>query len=117
MSLSVVAPGRIRRRGGETRFVIGNTDREVDRNLASKIELALRWLEKVKAGMSIKAIAAREGLTQDRVAQMLRLAWLDPTIVEATASGRQPERLTADAIFKSPHISLWREQRVWADDL
>lgn len=115
--LSIVAPWRIRRRGVETRFVIEGDTREVDRNLASKIELALRWFEEVKVGASIKAIAAREGLTQDRIAQMLRLAWLDPTIVEAAVSGRQPERFTADAIFKSPHISLWREQRVWADDL
>ena len=116
-SLSIVAPWRIRRRGVETRFVIGGESREVDLNLSSKIELALRWFEEVKAGMSIKAIATREGVTQDRIAQMLRLAWLDPTIVEAAASGRQPERLTADAIFKSPHIALWREQRAWADSL
>ena len=116
-SLSIVAPWRIRRRGVETRFVIGDEGPEVDQNLASKIELALRWFEEVKVGASIKAIAAREGLTQDRIAQMLRLAWLDPAIVEATVSGRQPERLTADAIFKAPHIAFWGEQRAWADGL
>ncbi|MFV0474002.1 MAG: recombinase family protein, partial [Pikeienuella sp.] len=117
--LAIVAPWRIRRRGVETRFVIGGGREEtmIDRNLAAKIALALRWLEEVKAGASIKAIAARENLTPDRIVLMLRLAWLDPGIVEAVASGRQPEQLTADAIFKSPHVALWREQRLWADGL
>ena len=116
-SLAIAAPWRIRWRGVETRFVIGNDCREIDQNLASKIGLAMRWFEEVKAGVSVKAITDREGLTRDRVSQILRLAWLDPGIVDEVVSGRQPERLTADAIFKSQHIVLWREQRDWVDDL
>ena len=76
-SFSVFAPWRIRRRGVETRFVIGDAGVEIDQNLASKIGLAMRWLDEVKAGASIKAIAAREGVTRQRVGQVLRLAcWI-----------------------------------------
>lgn len=116
-SLAIAAPKRIRRRWVETRFVIENDCREIDQNLASKTGLAMRWFDEVKAGASINAIAEREGLTRDRVSQILRLAWLNPGIVDEAVSVRQPERLTADAIFKSPHIALWCEQRGWVDDL
>lgn len=115
--LSIVAPWRLRRRGVETRFVIEDGRQEIDAKLASKIGLALRWFEEVKSGASIKAIAVRNGVTPDRVAQILRLAWLAPDSIDAVASGHQPERLTADAVFKSPHIPLWADQRSWAAGL
>lgn len=116
-NLSIVAPWRIRRRGMETRFILGDDTGELDQNFASKIGLAMRWFEEVKAGVSIKAISDREGLSSGRLTRMLRLAWLDPFLVEAVVSRRQPERLTVDAIFKSPQIAHWPDQRAWADGL
>lgn len=115
--LSIIAPIQMRRRGVETRIVIGDATLEADRNLISKIGEGLRWFEEINAGVSIKDIATRNEITSDRVAQVLRLAWLAPAIVDAIASGAQPERLTANAIFKSPHISLWSEQHAWAERL
>ena len=71
----------------------------------------------MKAGASIKAIADREGLTADRIIQLLRLAWLDPNLVTMVVAGRQPARLTANALLRSPHIVLWREQQAWINSL
>ena len=99
------------------RFATGDDSREIDRSLASKIDLAMRWFGEVKTGVSIKASAEPEGLTRDRVSPMLRLGRLDPKIVDAISSGCQPDRLTSDAIFKSPHIALWSELQVWGDGL
>ena len=113
-SLAIVAPWRIRQRGVETRFVIENDCREIDQNLATKIGLAMRWFEEVKVGVSIKAIADRESVTRQRVGQVLRLAMLDPSIVEDILVGQQPDRLTVDRIIKSPHHDLWSDQRAWA---
>ena len=37
----------------------------------------MRWFEQVKTGVSIKVIAVREGVTRQRVGQVLRLAcWI-----------------------------------------
>ena len=77
----------------------------------------MRWFDEVKAGASIKAIALREGVTRQRVGQVLRLTLLDPGIVENAIDGRQPERLTVDRIVKSPHRELWSDQRAWAESL
>ena len=84
----MVAHWRIGRRGAETRFILGDDRSEIDKNLASKIGPAMRWFEEVKAGISIKAIADREGVTRQRVGQFLRLVLPDATLVESVIDCR-----------------------------
>ncbi len=115
--LAIVMPWSIRRRGVETSFVIGGAKQEVDQNLIARISLALRWFAEIKTGATINGIAKRENLTPDRVAQIMRLAWLAPDIISDITSGCQPFGLTANAIFKSGHIALWTRQRAWASAL
>ncbi|QIE55655.1 hypothetical protein G5B40_09460 [Pikeienuella piscinae] len=115
--LSIIAHIQIRRRGVETRIVIGDAPPDIDRNLITKIGEALRWFEEVKAGASIQDIAGRERVTRQRVGQVLRLAFLAPGLVDDALAGMQPLELTTDRIVKAPHMELWKGQRAWAANL
>ena len=110
-SLSILAPWRICRRGGETRFAIVGENCEVDLNLSSQIRLALRWFEEVDASASIVVFAIRQGVTRQGVGQVRRLAWFDPNLIDQVVAGRQPERLPVDRIVKSPHHDLRSNKR------
>ncbi len=115
--LAIVMPWSIRRRGVETSFVIGGAKRENDRNLIARISLAHRWFGEIKTGASISGIASREGVTRQRVGQVLKLAFLSPVLIDDAINGRQPSDLTVDGIIKAPHLELWANQQVWASRL
>ena len=115
--LSITASCRLRRRGVESRILLGDDKPEADQNLVQKIALGVDWFAKIKACTSIQTIAWANGVSPDRVTQIMRLAWLSPDLVEKIIAGDQPDRLTTNAIFKSPHIELWSEQRTWAGGL
>ena len=115
--LAIVMPWSIRRRGVETSFVIGGAKRENDRNLIARISLGNRWFGEIKTGASISGIASREGVTRQRVGQVLKLAFLSPVLIDDAINGRQPSDLTVDRIIKAPHLELWANQQVWASRL
>lgn len=110
-------PCHLRHRGVEMRILLGDAKPEADQNLVQKIALGVDWFARIKAGAPIKTIAKTSGTSPDRVAQIMRLTWLSPDLVEKIIAGNQPDRLTANAILKSPHIELWSEQRTWAANL
>ena len=49
-ALRIHAPFRLRRRGVETKLVLGNSLKSVDRTLLRNIANALSWLDRIKAG-------------------------------------------------------------------
>ena len=75
------------------------------------IALGHQWLEEVKRGATMSNIAARQGVSQQRVAGLIDLAFLAPDIIEAITLGKQRPELTTDVLVKSPHRLLWSEQR------
>jgi hypothetical protein len=48
------------------------------------------WVEEVKAGATIQAIAKHEGITERRVAHLVNLAFLAQDIVRSNVEGCQP---------------------------
>jgi DNA invertase Pin-like site-specific DNA recombinase len=112
-ALTLIGDFTLRRRGVEARLILGDTSSGVDETLLKNIAQGWAWLEEIKAGMTMQAIATRAGMTQRRVARLVDLAFLAPDIVQATVDGRQPATLTADSLIKSRHRYVWADQRAW----
>ena len=115
--LSFDEPNSIRKRGVETRISLGTTPIEIDRKLGERIAASIRWMGELRAGASMETIAGREDVPMQRLTSLLRLSLLAPDIVKAVSDGAQPERLTVDAVLKSPHLDLWSDQQRWASRL
>ena len=111
--LTLAGDFSLRRRGVEARLVLGDTSSGVDRTLLKNLAQGWVWFEEIKAGKTMQAIADREHLTQRRIAHLVDLAFLAPDIVQAIVDGRQPATLTADSLIKSPHRTVWADQRTW----
>ncbi len=115
--LSFDEPVSIRKRGVETRIVLGTAPVEIDRKLAGRISASVRWMDELRAGASMEDIAGREGVPAQRLTSLLRLSLLATDIIKAVSGGAQPERLTVDAVLKSPHLDLWSDQQRWVSRL
>jgi site-specific DNA recombinase len=101
----------LRRRGVEARLVMGGNSSRVDTTLLKTIARGWLWFEEIKAGITMQAIARREGISQRRVAHLVDLAFLAPDIVTAIVEGRQPPTLIADRLIKVKHRPFWEAQR------
>ena len=89
-ALRILAPFRLRRRGVETKLVLGNPTKSVDRTLLRNIANALSWLNRIKAGKTYEEIATEDAIPTTRVRKAIRYAFLAPDIVRAIVDGRQP---------------------------
>ena len=71
-------------------------------------------MEQLSAGRvtTVREIARRDDLDEGDVSRFLPLAYLAPDIVEGIISGRQPTKLTAEALrHVCPIPCLWEAQR------
>ena len=116
-TIVLTTPCQFRRRGGEVRLVIGDQaggEGRPDLTLIAALVRAHAWWRELCCGnaSSIKQIADREHSDERYVARNLKLAFLAPDITAAILEGRQPPRLTADALVKMPDLPLsWAWQR------
>ena len=111
VQLSIEAPFRIRRRGVETKVVLGDRPAEPDRVLIRNLMKARAWFAALSRGESYAEIADREGIWKQRIQQMLPLAFLAPDIVQAIAEGRQPVGLTTEWLLNADLPVDWAAQR------
>ena len=109
--LMIEAPFRIRRRGVETKVVLGGRAPDLDKVLIRNIVKARGWFEALTRGESYAEIAEREGVWKQRIQQMLPLAFLAPDIVQMIAEGRQPVALTCEALINADLPIDWADQR------
>ena len=110
-AVRILAPFRLRRRGVETKLVLGNPTKSVDRTLLRNIANALSWLDRIKAGKTYEQIATEDAIPTDRVRKAIRYAFLAPDIVRAIAEGRQPVGLTSSYLLHHPLPDDWEKQR------
>ena len=62
--------------------------------------------------LTLKEIAAEEGISSSYVTRLLRLAFLAPDIVTAILNGRHPPQLTANRLMDDTRLPLdWTAQR------
>jgi len=107
-----------KRRGVETRLVIGGTPLGIpDTKLIDVIAKARDWNAKLKSGdySSLIDIASDENIDKAEVSRTLPLAFLAPSIIRDILKSHQPVDLTADILRrKSSNIPLcWKSQRAY----
>ena len=110
-ALRIHVPFRLRRRGVETKLVLGNPTKSIDRTLLRNIRNALSWLNRIKAGKTYEQIATEDAIPTDRVRKAIRYAFLAPDIVRAIVEGRQPVGLTSSYLLHYPLPDDWEKQR------
>jgi site-specific DNA recombinase len=102
---------QMRRRGVETRLLLGDDPVMLDPALLKFVARAHVWWEQVRGGSTLGALATREGVTKRLISLHLPAAFLAPDILQLIADGRQPETLTAQALRTQVIPALWEDQR------
>ena len=107
---------RLKRTGIEMRMVVddgsgpANVDRVLVRLLVRAHAIRARLLQ--DSSLTLKEIAAEEGVVSSYVSRLVRLAFLAPDIVIAILNGRHPPQLTANRLMDDTRLPLdWRGQR------
>ena len=110
-ALTISMPFQLRRRGVETKIILGSAPPEIDQTLIRNIVKAMEWYDAVKSGKSFAQIASQSGVTTDRVRSVIDLAFLAPDIIEQTVSGKLPLHITSDYLIRTGVPSDWDAQR------
>ncbi|MBT3787797.1 MAG: recombinase family protein [Alphaproteobacteria bacterium] len=103
-------PWQFRRRGVEAKIIVGNPAPEPDQTLIRMLSLAHQWLEQVKAGLPLKQIARKQGVTPAYIRTRTKLAFLSPKIQQAIVAGNFPPAFTTNRILQAKIPLDWREQ-------
>ena len=102
--------------GRPTRLLLGQAPDRLRRDpaLIAIVANARRWSGMLLSGdaPSVLEITEREGLGKGVISRALPLAFLAPDITEALLDGRQPEGLTAGALYRTADLPRdWAAQR------
>jgi DNA invertase Pin-like site-specific DNA recombinase len=109
--LLITAPFQHRKRGVETKLIIGDAQPEIDATLLRNIARAHRYFDLVRSGKTFADIAETEGVSKRRVQQLIELAFLAPDVIRAVREGRQPVGMTSDWLKRHAFSPIWTEQR------
>lgn len=104
-------PFNLRRRGVESRFLLGGHATKPDTALIANIARSHQWLDRIKNGATLDQIADSENTTKKRVQQTLNFAFLAPDIVRDVIAGKQPIGLTSTWISTHELPICWDKQR------
>ena len=107
----ITAPFQMRKRGVETKLIIGNAPTGQDEILIRNIAKAHQWFAQIKSGKTFTEIAASEGASKRRIQQMIDLAFLAPDIIRDVLDGKQPVGFTSDWYKQHGLPSDWISQR------
>lgn len=109
--LSTTSAFQHRKRGIETRLIIGNEPADIDDTLLHNIGLANRYFDLVRAGNTFNEIADAEGVSKRRIQQLIELAFLAPDAIRSVREGRQPIGMTSDWLKRHAFPPVWSEQQ------
>ncbi len=85
-----------------------------DHTLIRTIARALRWLRRLSSEPELTptSLAAAEGVTLSYLTRVLRLAFLDPAIIQMNLDGSAPASLITKRLTQPGAIAIcWHEQR------
>lgn len=86
----------------------------VDDNLVAAIATAHGWWHELTSNplLRVSDLAQHHGVTKSWITRILRLAFLDPAIVEQVIGGTAPAHLTLDTLRSPESVpALWSAQR------
>ncbi|CAA0112767.1 Uncharacterised protein [Starkeya nomas] len=110
-------PVKLKRAGFALRLVLPNGNAalpQTDDRLLKTIAIARQWWKQLVADpkLRIADLAAANATTESWVTRVLRLAFLDPAIVQQIIAGTAPVALTFDSLRAPDAIpALWSAQR------
>ncbi|MEH6361244.1 MAG: recombinase family protein [Amylibacter sp.] len=104
-------PFQTRKRGVETKLIIGHVEPEKDHTLIRNLATAHKWLGMIKAGKSLDDVAKQDNTSIRRIQQIIAFAFLAPDIVQMILDGRQPIRLTSEWMLRRKLPNDWQDQR------
>lgn len=109
--ITIIAPFRYRKRGVETKLVIGDQPAEIDETLFRNIARAHRYFDLIRTGKTFGEIADSEGVSKRRIQHLIELAFLAPDVIRAVHEGRQPSGLTSEWLKRHAFPPVWKDQR------
>lgn len=116
-SLKLTVPFHTKRRGVESKIIIGGqleNPPNPDRNLIDVVCRSFEWQQTLLSGSdsSIEKLAETASIDASDVTRFLPLAYLAPDIVEAILEGTQPIELTVERLRKLGPLPVeWAAQR------
>ena len=110
--LRLEAAFQLRRKGVETKIILGGEPPELDEVLIRNIVKARNWFEAIKRGETFAKIAAREGISKRRIQDVVDLAFLAPDILQQVIAGTLPLQAASDVLIKRGVPGRWTEQRL-----
>jgi hypothetical protein len=107
---------RLKRTGIEMRMVVedGSAPATVDGTLVRLLVRAhaIRARLLQDPSLTLREIAAEEGVVSSYVSRLIRLSFLAPDIVTAICNGRHPAQLTSNRLMEDTRLPLaWKAQR------
>ncbi|MBS8227579.1 recombinase family protein [Vannielia litorea] len=109
--LTLTSGFRHRKRGVETKIIIGDERAGIDETLFRNIARAHRYFELIRAGQTLSDIAASQRVSKRRVQQIVELAFLAPDLIRDIRDGKQPIGLTSEWLMRHTCPPVWQEQR------
>jgi site-specific DNA recombinase len=101
---------QLKKRGVERKIVIGDYVSAPDQTLLKLLDQAHAWVDQLKAGTQLKAIAEREGVTPAYIRTRSKLAFLAPRVQEAILDGSIDPKFTAGQIIAMKIPLDWDKQ-------
>ncbi len=108
--LSCTAPFETRRRGVETRIVIGDVKPAPDSTMLRALAKAHGWIAALKSGSSISEVARSENVSEAFIRTRAQLACLSPRLQRAILDGTHPADLTLEKLVRGQLPLDWSEQ-------
>lgn len=109
--LTFKPPFQTRKRGVETKFLIGHVAAETDSTLIRNLAMAHKWLGMIKTGKSLDDIAVQDNTSRRRIPQIIAFAFLAPDLVQLILDGHQPIGLTSEWVLRHAVPDNWPDQR------
>ena len=104
------APFKTRRRGVETKIIVGDMKPAPDRTLLRGLAKAHRWVANLQEGIPIAEIARRENVSEAYIRTRVQLAFLSPKLQQAILDGTQPAGLTLEKLVRGQLPLDWTSQ-------
>jgi hypothetical protein len=108
--LTIDAPFERRKRGVETKLLLGHSDPEIDLALVRNVATARSLYQSLRRDTSFADLAIQNQMTVPQIHRMLQLAYLSPKVVSAICTGQQRTELTARQLRDIDVPLSWDEQ-------
>ena len=108
--LSLTAPAVLRRRGVETRLVMGVEREATDPTLRQALTEACAGAAALKAGASLTHLATKARASDTHLRRRVPLAFLSPRLQAAILEGRLPAGVTLEHLLAAALTPNWEEQ-------